>query len=415
MKHETTKLPKEVLFKPQKLGYFSNALVIHIVDAPIYYLECISERHFIIAGGGGPSKTGVHNQINILELVPIGDSCTAELKMKYLTPPEIPEAIMNGSLMKDLPIVKTRLITDGNYPTIYDITFNPQKRTFAITDYGIAKDDRFKSGIKSVKYASGRMYTGSEDGQLLAWDVSSKHNDIKHQVRAHSKMIDEIDVNVVDQQVVTLSRSENKCVIWDSNNLKMVNEIKKDFINQTTDSSVKYGFRSCKYAHDTSSDSKNPREAFLMIVCNPIGTNGSGCSKIYKISPRNLKIITVARISCDGIQAMTVSSDGKYVALGTASGAVSILNVKRMKRIYNIEGAHSMNVTGLAFLDPKPESLNLTNSETCALISTSIDKKIVLHRPRKRSLTTGLVRVIIMAIMIYLFYSLVQKYFAQKL
>lgn len=385
-------------FAAQKVKRFSNALLVHSVDFPIFYIECFSERHFIIAGGGGSSKTGVHNQINILELVPTDDCCTAEMIMKYTTPEEIPDAIMNGSLMRHLPIVDTRFVTGGNNIIIYHINFRSDKKSFAINEYEVLGSKQVNSELKCVKSIPGKILTGSMQGQLTIWNTNDTDNKVEGSVEAHSKEIDEIDVDLINQKIVTLSRSEGRCVIWDLNNFKSLIEFKKDFIARPD---AKFTYRSCKFAYDkTSKMDKNSGNSFLLIACNSTPNNGT--SKIIRLSARDFKVSTSMLVPADGIMATAVSLDGKYLALGTRSGSVSVLEVKNLKQIYKIEGAHHNAVTNLDFLDPTPESFNLTNSENCALLSVSIDRRIVLHRPRKSSFTFSLLGMIIMVFVIYL-------------
>lgn len=400
-------------FEPQKVKRFSDALLIHSVDFPIFYVECISERHFIIAGGGGSSKTGVHNQINILELVPIfhnhfscaDDSCTAEMIMKYTTPDEIPDAIMNGSLMRHLPIVDTRFVTGGDNITIYHINFESDKNSFTVDDYEVLGSELVKSELKCVKSIPDRLLTGGMEGQLTVWNTHNMDYRVERSVEAHSKEIDEIDVDLINQKIVTLSRSEGRCVIWDLNNLKSLAEFKKDFISRTgaksTHKACKFTYRSCKFAYDkTFKTNKNSECSFLIIACNPTPNNGP--SKIIRLSTSDFKDSTSILVSSDGIMATAVSLDGRYLALGTRSGSVSVLEVKNLKQIYKIEGAHHNAVTHLDFLDPKPECLNLTNSKNCALLSVSIDRRIILHRPKESSFTVSLLGMILMVIVIYL-------------
>lgn len=401
-------------FKPQRLNYFTDSLAIYVADFPIYYIESISERHFIVAGGGGSSKTGVHNQINVFELVPTRESCAAELVTKYQTPEEIPDAIMAASLMKDLPIIDTRLVTAGTNATIYHVNFDQSKKSFFVTDYEILEDPGMKAEIKSIKYIPDKILAGGIDGFLTIWDVAGNDKSVVKQFKAHGKEIDEIDVDTENQQIATLSRGEGRLAIWNMSNFKLIKEFKKDVINKSTGSNSlgpSYSYRSCRYACDkTSSDkSRSNHDSFLLIVCNPIPAKSS--SLLYKWSTNDFKQVACKSLRTEGVMAMSVSLDGKFVAIGTRSGGVSIFEVKKLKQIYNIEGAHHNAVTNIEFLDPKPESLSLTNSKKCPLLSVSIDRRIVLHRPKNRSLFVTCCKTLIIVFMIYfIFFNIVYDY-----
>lgn len=407
----------KVSHQPQKLSYLSDALVIHLADFPIYYMECISERHFVIAGGGGSANTGVHNQINIMELVPNGDSCAAELNMKYHTPKRIPEAIMNGSLMKDLPIVDTRMVTGGCHATIYHINFDTNRKEFAVKNYEILEDERVKSDLKSVKCFPGRFLTGGIDGQLQIWVVNKDNKKLDKQIKAHTRAIDEIDVDLVNRQVVTISRDEIRCAVWDLSDFKLKQEFKNDFLNKggNTSTGSKYSYRSCKFAYDRTSDqTKKSEDSFLLVACNPVPAKKNP-GKLYKWNAKNLKESPEFIAVKNGVMAMTVTQDGKYLALGTNSGSVFIFQVKKLRKIYEFNNAHTNVITSLEFLTPKPESLSLTDSTTCALLSASIDRRIVLHRPGKNFLSVSkLLKVLLMALVVYLLFVFVIKMFGQE-
>lgn len=50
------------------------------VNFPLYIVKALTERHILVAGGGGEAKTGVVNSIEIYELFkcPINNTCRAK-------------------------------------------------------------------------------------------------------------------------------------------------------------------------------------------------------------------------------------------------------------------------------------------------------------------------------------------------
>lgn len=385
-------------FTPQMVSRFKDAIVVNLVDFPIYYIECISERHFVVAGGGGSAKTGVHNQINILELVPTTEACTTNLVTKYHTPKEIPDAIMAGSLMRHLPISDTRLVTGGLCATIYTVNFDTKQMNFKISDFEILDDERLDQDIKTVKCVPDRILAGSMTGQLTLWSFSDQTKVVDKIIKAHSKPIDDIDVDLHNQQIVTLSRDEGRCAIWSLPDLTAVAEFKKDFINSQT---AKFAFRSARYASKS-------QETCLIVACNPIPSKGP--SKLIKLMPKDFKKFDTVSVGIEGIMAMTVSLDGGFVGLGSRDGSVCVFDVKNLKQIYSISQAHHNAVTSLHFLDPKPESLHLTNSNCCALLSASIDRRVILHPIKKGSLFWTLGKILLSALILYIiFFALLFK------
>ncbi|XP_077495300.1 guanine nucleotide-exchange factor SEC12 [Amblyomma americanum] len=55
------------------------------VNFPLYSINAITERHILVTGGGGKSRTGIPNKIEIYELVPTKTTCKAEPVTRYST------------------------------------------------------------------------------------------------------------------------------------------------------------------------------------------------------------------------------------------------------------------------------------------------------------------------------------------
>ncbi|KAL3172715.1 hypothetical protein MRX96_012763 [Rhipicephalus microplus] len=65
------------------------------VNFPLYSINVLTERHILVAGGGGKSRTGIPNKIEIYELVPTKTTCKAEPVTRY---PTGDCAIMNSTV-----------------------------------------------------------------------------------------------------------------------------------------------------------------------------------------------------------------------------------------------------------------------------------------------------------------------------
>ena len=57
------------------------------VNYPIYVCKVLTERHILVAGGGGQAKTGISNAIEIYELIYDSktNSCRTRLVTRYDT------------------------------------------------------------------------------------------------------------------------------------------------------------------------------------------------------------------------------------------------------------------------------------------------------------------------------------------
>lgn len=399
-------------FQAQSLGYFNSARLLNLVDFPIYHIECMSERHFIITGGGGIAKTGILNQMNVFELTPNRDSCSAELVLKYNTSGDIPEAIMNASLMKDQPVICPKLVTSGSSLVIYDMEYNQSNRAFNIKNCSKISQSQNKSkintDIKRVKCFANHIVSGSEDGQLKLWEINKKSANVLKNVQAYAKSIDEIDVDPINNIVVTLSRDEAKCTLWSSTDLKKINEFTK------VDVGEKFKFRACRFAQLTNPEFIIPdcdsRPSILLLACNTL-VKGNPC-KICKWKSNNNewnKKREEIHIPVDAIMAMTVSDNAKFTAIGSSSGSVFVYDINKLSLIYKNENIHNNIITSLDFLPMTQKSLNLTGSDICPLLSVGIDKRIILHRPKSSSLYIVL-KSLFIVLLIYILYLLSNKY-----
>lgn len=401
------------VYQPRSLGFFTQASVIYEVDFPIFYVECLSERHIIIAGGGGSSKTGVHNTINIFELIPDASSCRANLVMNHHTPKDLPDAIMSGSLMTTLPIANTRLFAGGASASMHNITFDAINKIFAINEYSILRDRSCKTEQKCVKTFRNRLLTGSTDGLLTIWSPNkggdSDDMHVEARIDAHQKAIDEIDIDIPNHRIVTLSRDEGRCAVWNINSLKLEHEFEKEYINsQTNGAAYKTAYRSVKYAYHEDI----PANSRLFIAVNPVVANNRHQSKIYKTNA-SFKTEIVAEVTTDGIMTMKVSRDGKLVAIGTRTGSVKVFESEGLRKLYQVKNAHTNAVTNLEFLHSNEITLRLANSQLCPLLSVSIDRRVVLHRPQTSSRYMTIGKIIATFAMICLIFWFVEDQYNQ--
>lgn len=368
--------------KPQKLSFFRDAVVIAMVDFPIYFLTRLTSRHFFVAGGGGASKTGVINQINLFELIPEEFSCAAKLTLKFETPSEVKDAIMSAALMEDAPVVNNRLIAAGDPPYLYSIAFNLFKQTFCVESYKPFNKEKISSPVKCVKCMVGKLMTGGEDGKLTVWSTFDDEREPFKTIKAHSKEIDEIDINPSIGKLVTLCRSEVCSTVWDIESLKLIHKFDSSSINNQNKGGPKFIFRSCRFVQDKGNslkynDSQCNQQSYLLTICNKAKAN----SKLFKWSMKSFKEEGSVEISEESVMAFNVDPSGCLVGLGTLSGSVLVYGIASLSKVYKFSSAHSNLVTQLEFLPSEPESLLLTDSHKFALISTSIDRRVILHRP----------------------------------
>lgn len=81
---------------------------------------------------------------------------------------------------------------------------------------------------------------------------------------------------------------------------------------------------------------------------------------------------------------MTISDDGRFLGVGSMTGAVSVYISFSLQKLYHVENSHRSFVTGVEFLKCCQETQRLTGDNDVSLVSISVDNKIVLHHIPKQ-------------------------------
>lgn len=87
----------------------AKGIVLGSTSVPPYVILVIGDTHLLIAGGGGSSKTGVHNKIEIFAFE-AGDYDNDELQLKLVKTTVIDvdkAAVMNGDILN-------KVVENGN-------------------------------------------------------------------------------------------------------------------------------------------------------------------------------------------------------------------------------------------------------------------------------------------------------------
>lgn len=393
-----------------------KALTLSAVNIPIYVIKSLGHCHLVIAGGGGSAKTGINNKIIIYEIVATKKACQLNQVQEILLESD---AIMTGALMSSLnydekDISSGSLFATAGSPTnmlrLYNIRFtfpDPFKMDIHASLERVAIDDTTleNDGYKCLVSGQGgcTLMGGGMNGSVTIWP---NMNNLKSftKFQALSGEIDEIDVHPDGVQVMILSRKKG-CFVWDVWKGKKLHELSKTSVNSDANS-VTYEFRSCKFSPTIN---KKDSTACLYTVSNPPNCV-KAASKLLKWETQQYKIVKQIHVGFDAIMALAISKDDRFIGLGTAVGSVYIHNSSNLQQIYNVKKAHNIFVTSLEFLPPTPESKLLTNTDTCSLVSVSVDQKIVLHRPTQSSLRYGIISRILIFLLIYMIYEALSYY-----
>jgi prolactin regulatory element-binding protein len=110
--------------------------------------------------------------------------------------------------------------------------------------------------------------------------------------------------------------------------------------------------------------------------------------------------------SNESLSALAVSDDGRFVAVGTMfTGSVHVFISYSLQRVLQVPAAHSMFVTGLAFLPSTPASGGLSvDCVESAVVSISVDNQVCIHSVQERgSIPAWMAIVLIVAVLFLTF------------
>lgn len=271
------------------------------LNFPPYVALVLSERHVLVAGGGGSSKTGVANKLEIFEI-----NRTSSQADRISSVDTASTALMNGTAFEFedqtfvaaggiggiCQIFKTELSVDcdirmngiqrngspephhssmrlrrrNSSSSSRDSVSNGQVTTAPLIDevrrltYNVKPFESFKcdfnengdskideSFLKAVKFCtkSNVLITGGSDGHVRFWHFPTLRNTID--IVAHADEIVDLDVDFVGESMVSIAR-DGRCSHWRMktgckiNDLEYVIPVAKNAMRP-----IKYKFKGCRF------------------------------------------------------------------------------------------------------------------------------------------------------------------------
>ncbi|KAL1513313.1 hypothetical protein ABEB36_002735 [Hypothenemus hampei] len=385
------------------------------INFPLFSLQMLTNRHVLVAGGGGSSKTGVDNGFEIFELSHDGKKFYVEEVTRHETGPNV---VMN-CVVSSSPNGRHTYLAAGqeSHCQLYSVNsyfISSQKNgiTETVEDKSelwrrksvtkVTSDNNNKENVtKRLKFElkpvdsvqtdfngseplcrvvrvhpSGTlMATGGTDGDIRMWKFPTLEPIAK--LKAHSKEIDDLDFSKYGNYFISIAK-DGLAVLWDS--IKGT-EIRRLTWNQPQGS--KYLYKRCRFGVVDGE-----HKCALYMLANPTGQAKKQMSYLQQWYPEEGIIKRCADFD-ESLSALAVRDDGRFIAVGTMfSGSVSIFIAFSLQKVLNISNAHSMFVTGLEFL-PVVDQQNYTVNSVAeaAVLSISVDNQVCIHTlPYRKSI-----------------------------
>nr|SVE93679.1 EOG090X07XQ [Scapholeberis mucronata] len=393
------------------------------VNFPLYAVEMLTERHFVVGGGGGEAKTGVRNGFTTFQLSFNGQHCVATEVGDHNTGRF---AVMNCSCYEDVKAKKLYVVAglddtsqlyfmnkkfemarsysysdqneNDNTPdnsmrnrkerqnSSLDSSQSPESlrkdllsqrrlRMLAVPMNCVKTDQSPTESFQKVVRISSNgklMATGGCDGYVRLWQFPSLKP--LRDIRAHNKEVDDVDFSPDCQKIVSVSK-DGCAFVWSKDG----NRVSQ--LEWSTPQNAKYLFKRCRFG--LGENGGRPR---LFTIVNPVG-NSKLPSFLQLWDTSSFLLIKSVAYNSSPLSALASSPCGKFVAVGSMSGgAVNIFTSFNLQLIKSVKEAHTNFITGLCFVPCHTEvGQNITGMSEAAVISISVDNQVRVHRvPHRR-------------------------------
>lgn len=389
------------------------------LDYPIYACEALDADHVVVGGGGGSSKTGVPNVVDIVKIEKCGRKLQANPceRLELGNNSAMNIAVLNqgnkkpfllaiglGGTSKIYSVKKKSKVNVPN--TSRNVTNRKAKKQLgkAIDDetmehfeFNLLKtletdfsaEDPLQKAVR-ISRDGKIIVTGGQDGCVRAWNIADFSK--RFFSKGHKDDITDVDVSPDGKYIVSVSR-DGTAIIWNSETGMKEADLHSKWNSQIT--TRNYRFRSCRYGTVV----ENPKLYALFTAHSPIrpgrgsdSKSAQGCltkwaRKRNKGQGSDTGPLCPAILQYTGreaISSMCISSNGVYLGVGFMEGSVSIYISYSLQCAKRVNNVHSIFVTGLSFLSPSEKSV--AGACDAALVSVSADNQCKLLKLSSRTM-----------------------------
>ncbi|KAJ8729720.1 hypothetical protein PYW08_001301 [Mythimna loreyi] len=407
------------------------------VDFPLYTLQTLTNRHVIVAGGGGAAATGVANGFEIFELSHNGTRFVAEEVMRHETGPNV---VMNCSVRSNQQNKTYLTAGQESHCQLYKVNIRMvdaaemrrgsfraenglvrrRRRTVSENDNISKKDSNSNTTEKRISFEirpsdsvqtdfsndplqrvvrinhnGKQMATGGIDGKVRVWSFPKM--ELLYELEGHTKEIDDLDFSPCDTSLVSIAK-DGLALLW-ATDRKRAPTLQ---ITCQPPNGNKYLFRRCRFG--LIEDQKDEYRMFT--IANPLTRSGKQRGLLQAWEPRSGALRRSA-LASESLSALAVRDDGRFVGVGTMfSGSVDIYIAFSLQRVLHVKNAHMMFVTGLEFLPVRGYGPAITSRSEAALLSISVDNCLCVHSLPARSSVPAWVAILLIIFVLFCTFTL---------
>ncbi|VDO35338.1 unnamed protein product [Haemonchus placei] len=311
---------------------------------PLFCLKKLGPRHVLVAGGGGESKTGVSNLIQVL---------LDEFVILIYIDTDI-YATMNMDVVCCADPEKGRYLIAAGHGQVSSIRIclhSLQQNLFCRCILRFCSSDSSKC-VRFDRSTSGkRVVTGGEDGRIRVWNTEALVEDRPIlDIEAHKSDVFDIDVTFDGRTIMYAHLIATLCSFF-------ARSIRCTPLG--SDGNIVF------VAAYNAAALTSKKKSFLALWA-------------FSREKKALRSIVVRSIGQgDGVSSLCVSPCGNYTGVGSMGGSVYIYDTHDMKEMIAFKETHGIFVTAVEFLDryaadiPGPGAV-----ARASLISLSADQTI---------------------------------------
>ncbi|GMI87648.1 SEC12P-like 2 protein [Hibiscus trionum] len=332
-------------------------------------------NYVLLAGGGGEGRSGIPNAIVVSHVDLASNSLSDQPVVKHETGSDLPYRTTvhphgDGILCSFQQSCRLFEWKESEGNEVHKLGVKVSEKVLTqLEDVGQQLALAFNS-------EGSILAVGGEDGSLRVFKWPSMEK-ILNEAQAHSS-VKNLDFSCDGKFLVSLGSA--LCRIWDVTSSKVVTSLAKG--NDEI-------FVCCRFSPI------NDKNTHLYIAAV---TDHGGSILTYNTA--TWKRIRTSRVVREAISAFNVSSDGKFLAVGTVGGDLFIINAASMKVQMMVKKAHLGLVTALTF---SPDSR--------ALVSASLDSsaRVTLIKDKTKSGGVSWIIIILMVLLAIAVYFMKEK------